>query len=676
MGTISTPLGDFDESQFTFPPGATPEQKIGFVAELHKAGKLKPPVGPVEDVARGTAAGIGTGVVAGTVGMPGDVQKLLMAVSGKKDFGRFPIAPSSEEIVKDTWAGYKPHSETGKAVKDTTAGVGAMLPGGAGTAMLRMILGAFSGAGGHFGEKAAGPGGGLAGSLIPGLAPLYTMFRTPNIVKATKDLVKDVPSGGLEAAAKKAKDAGDTLGTKTLLTQGLDRPGGMSALTQEIMADPRTGKEVRRILEGQFGAGQEKIDSIVRALSRREGDQESANSLVTAINSALDRPLDIAAKKAAPHYAAAKGEAIDPVDVENLADVVQRAAREKGLGPTSTSGRAMKREANKLEGASTPGTLIDPKTGKPFAKPVPVMELDTIKRENEKAARAGLKPEATGADAGRSQGHQATAEVIRDATNTASPNLRRARELYSDAHASKEQLELSALNKVVDPKVRASGTAEWKDMMPFLDSQGRNISRDIEFTAAHLNRYDKEAFPSLVKSWMQGKLAQSGGMVGGRADVRVLGEFPEAVAGAPGSVQRQNFNALIRGVARAQGQDPYEAVTGANKIMDALHVIAREQQGAGKIATSEVSREAGSNIISTAARAANPLTPMWAPAAALERKLRHRTYEKVVEALTSPDGARILREVAAWEPGDERFKALFQSMYRGMALGGAQAASQ
>lgn len=662
------------------PDGSTKEEAFGILQQqLGAKIKAQPSVmdnydaDPRVDAAKGAGSGLVEGLIGGTVGLPGDLSNL--AGKGIDSALRF-FSPDTADafqkfgansgisnaldktttpaLVKDLGADYQPGTELGKFIKAGVGGAASMASGGVEGLPARLAGGAAIGGASQQADRFGGP---VAGAGVDAATmALMTAIRghTPRNVRTAQDLINDVPAGGLDIARQKADVAAATLGTPTLLTQGMGNQGGMSALTQEIMKDPSAGAVLRRVLERQAPVGQDKINDLIDSLSKRPNDQSTANSVLDAGAAAVKEPELARTAAVAPDYAAAKSDMLPANDVLKLSSDIRQINDTHNLRG-SPAGDAVDKYAKRVDKLSADGT-----------NPVPVLTLDNLAKAAQKSASPGEM--ATGAEKARAIGHAKVAEVITNATTGQSSNLAAAKAKYAaDSVANVDPMQQSSMTSMFPVADRVSGKGNFDNMTSIFDAKGSDRSKDIEFVAQNLLQHDPEAFPSIAKKWMEGAQGKANQLVEGRPNPDAMNSFVTQIAGEQGSNQRENFRATMRGVAQSQGANPQTVQQGAENLMDALEVASRERQGLGKIDTGEVSREAGANLASTIMKSSF-FQPARQPGYAIERVLQRKTYAAIADALTSPDGVAKLQEIAAFKPGDTRTKAIVQGLMQGNGL--------
>ena len=652
------------------------------------------------DVAKGAASGVATGL-ASTLGFGGDVSKMMGSpqntlfpadtlggkieaaagrltdplLGGELALGNPPM--NTQDITKSMGVDYHPGTIPGKYAKEGLSGATAFLTsGGAGKAadlFKQALMGLGLGGVSETANQLSDPLGGAGANAAITAALAGIAAKKPRVVAATQDLINDVGETGLRQAAMKSAKASRVLDAPVVLTQGLDTPTGMTALTQDLMQFPGPGADARRAIEAQGPIGRSRVDDLIASLTGTPTDQTAANRVVAAGTTAVNAPHEAVTAMTKPFYEAAKSDVVPPEDVAKIVNALDKERRDLNLPLTSSSGGAMSTAAGKVEGTAegyptASGQQILGPDGKPLVRPTPVLNLDTLKREADKLALAADKPNATGADINQKLGQQGTAGVINEVTRNASDALATGQDLHK---AGMEQLvqpvQQSALTTMFPQAMRDSGKGNWDVMLPVLEGKGSDITGDINKISSNLNSTDPNAFPTLVKKWLESKREAADQLVQGRENPNYFSSFVDSTAGSSGSNQRANFNEMIKGVARAQGQDPELAAKGASDLMDALQVVSRERAGLSRVNTEELQRSAGANPVTAATRMVSILRPFWSLGNAVERHVFGRTYEQVTQALTTPEGVDTLVNIAKYGSPD-RIMGIAQALTRGNAL--------
>lgn len=294
---------------------------------------------------------------------------------------------------------------------------------------------------------------------------------------------------------------------------------------------------------------------------------------------------------------------------------------------------------------------------------VSAMTLDNMARELDGLAEA-TRNAANPASSKKSSMavYSAAATKLREAAMESSENLSRGKARY-------EALTESMVKPVKDSALtdmfrKGHETGDWSEFKRVLDPKTRGPA-DIEAAATYLRQHDPQAWPIVVKQWLEEALQKTKQIKGGWTSPDVLNDFPATVAGQAGSKQRVMFETALEHAYLSQWMSPGDAARAAesaSKLMDSLLVSARSRQGLGQIDTGQFAQAAGENIVSAAGKTANVITPFWKMSNALEQAVQARTYKRLADAMLSPEGAEILKGVANWSRPKESARYLMQTL--------------
>lgn len=657
---------------------------------------LKMGLGPRVDPSKGgdpagvvKAAGSGAvkGLIAGTLGFPGDASNMVgqagSAITGDPSYAQSaatgPVGSHGTQFFLDQLKArdlelHKPQGSAEHYADATAAGATSLVAGKAKTLPLRMLTGAMGGAGGEAGSELMtqnpeedSPVARIVSSMIAQFIPGMAAMRKPQAVKALKKDLKDLPESELRAASERAQTAQDTLGTDVTLPQGFMDPTALSGVQREV-ARSGSGDILRKILTKQTAVGQEHIDNIVAGLSKQPIDTRTENRVAAAGAKAIQRTEDVRSNLTKPSYEAAARETVPlelaPNEVQgtqaprngtsytgttsiDLAQVIDNLRqRREDLHITGTpAGDAMGKYMDRLQGMADR-----------YPNGVPVLNLDALAKQARDAAQAAGKEGATPSAVQKSLGHSAVSQVLNEATTAASQNLKQGKDLHARASETIVDPMLNGpMGEMFPPGMRQSGKGNWSSFSKVLEDPGMG-PRDITFVAENLRRADPAAFPAIVKQNWLAKAEAARAPVEGRAPQAGLGEWATSVAGAPGSVERDKFRETIKQVALSNGKDPAgaaDAVRGAEAVIDALHTVSRDRGGLGQINPEELRRASGANIVSSAMRTANVMAPFQTMGRAIERVVQQKTYTRIAEALSSPQGIDDLLRIARFSQPKE-----------------------
>lgn len=613
---------------------------------------------------------------------------------------------------------YDPTTPSGKYTKAISSGVaGGLLPIGRIPWLLRGVAGAAGGAGGeavsHYtGSGAAGAGTNmLLSSLIQSLG-----VRKPQIVKTLqKDLgslgadKKEVESA-LKAASDKAADIEAQTGVRPVLSQTIPEKSTLSGIAEEVQRSPE-GQGISRTLAEELLRGRELVGGQLDQLSKLPISQGTANQILRAGDKALKRPQEVARAAADRSYRAGKRDKMPTQDrgvfenrkTEKIRDIYDQEGNWKDFETQTGKGRvrtgteydATPNEGNRTDYRVHPNTvaslierlqkraddlsLTDTRSGKPFERAasdlrklarrnpdgVPYGQIDVIQREAATLAEQADTVGASGKSVFKKLANQSVSGIINDVLKEGSPALARGKDIYSTmAKGYLDQVNKSALPDMFTVGARQSGRGDYSVMGQIISDSARYSPGDIRFVATNLRKADSQAFPALVKQVWSEKWEAAMKNSEGRAPQQALNDWTNSVTGVSGSSLRKNYLETIRQVHIAQGSSPAAAdaaARGADAVASALETFSRDRGAVGQVNVQEMQRAAGGNLASSAAKSASTLLT-WPAAKAFERVLWKRTYAKIADALTSPEGAQKLVEISQFSQPERAAEAFIRSL--------------
>lgn len=228
-------------------------------------------------------AGITSGA-AGLVGAPSDLYNLalrgqealgLPKATWKAPGGREDVEQSTSRLMD--WAGgptqlYKPQSPMEKYIAAGGEGAVSMMSPNKGPLITGTIMGLAGEAAKNFApDVAEAP---LAAQLAVLLAAAYPGLKTPQIVKAFQPALKELGPEGLKRMAAKSKEAGETLGTPMILSQGADTTTSLSGVAGAVGRSPE-GAKIRMLREQQLPAGTRKAAEFASEISPHQVQAQS-----------------------------------------------------------------------------------------------------------------------------------------------------------------------------------------------------------------------------------------------------------------------------------------------------------------------------------------------------------------------------------------------------------------
>jgi hypothetical protein len=177
-----------------------------------------------------------------------------------------------------------------------------------------------------------------------------------------------------------------------------------------------------------------------------------------------------------------------------------------------------------------------------------------------------------------------------------------------------------------------------------LGTSGGTKAQSILRLQGQLHGQDPEAFPAMARAWMSQQAEKH--LVtgkGGMLDPEGAGKFANAIGGTPGSATRENFRALIAGVARSRGTDEASAVAGAERWLEALRSTQGGKQGMpnwrpdfGSAGENAAAAMAGYHLQAAPQSLLRSLGEIW----------HGKSSREIADVLMSPDGVKYLQTLA------------------------------
>jgi len=231
-----------------------------------------------------------------------------------------------------------------------------------------------------------------------------------------------------------------------------------------------------------------------------------------------------------------------------------------------------------------------------------------------------------------------------------SPSIAAGRQIY-------EQLS----KEVVDPllkspvgRVAGHGADAQKESIAsraMSELSGRNATPErISYLADQLGSVDKQAFPNLVRSYLEEQLNKSFKTQRGGALPAGGYSFRDALEGSPQA--KTNLRTMIQKTAEQQGQDPTAAYEGFGRFLDVLDATGRLGRIPGSSSAKETAKEAGKVIADVAvdAKTAGAKTILTS----IRNMARKKAYEKLANVFTSPYALREMADLSKLPPRDPK----------------------
>lgn len=647
------------------------------------------------DKVQGAARAASTGLlhsVAGTLGFPGDMANLatqgIEKLTGRKS--PFDYSSIGSEAIKEGASNFfgtdlaPVEGNFNKYLKSGVEGGASLInPFGRGKSIFAKeatpggqdivtkgatALGGLIGIGGEAGEQAKLGGtadvGRLTGSVIPMLLASYFAMKRPALVKTAQDWLKDLGTEGLDKAAAVKRQAEQTLGSPALLSQGIEREGNTGPLSGfvEFLKTVPEGAPVRNALAKSSAKAEEVLGKIRDSLTDLMPSMETADRVAGAGRKVFENTNKWINQSTEHLYEGASKEMVDPTKIAARIEA-ERVAQ--GYPVTSKAGSAMvsnARDLSALDNSTAPVTskILD-SSGKPFVTPgtpaaIPATEAAVFKKEAQTAARLAATKDADPVAVMQKRGQAATADAIQAEISPLGSEM----SLADRTHANLMQTLMDPLRKgamgEVFPKDLVASKV-WGNAGEVFSNPTKYSTADIKQIGESLYYTDKEAFPLLYKQHLMETMEKHLKEAQGRTPVEGFGKVVADIAGAPGTRARENFRETITQIAHSKGTDPSELITGAEKYMDAMRVVARDQG----VPRATDMYEAGSSAFTHLLKAASFTAPLRGVGWAIERVTKKRLFEEMAESLTSDNGVETLKKIANTNMTADRIQTLIRA---------------
>lgn len=668
--TVTSPDGK--EFVVTHPEGATPEQIIGYAKANMPAAESKPNTLGNNPVTR-----VGADVIyKNTAGLAGAVADIPFALGemAHKYVGK-PIGvpdlpnPKPSAMIRKVLPPPPPPQGFGEKLAAETIG-GAALGGGtgvigaAGKVAQAMkggaVAGAGAGAGGELAADAFGdhPVARIVGALVGGPAGMLTAkgvefiksllggssMRTPGVVHEAAKNIPDETFARAKADQASARD----IGVNVTGAQAMPQPTPLLGLQNKVATSPSTSSVANAMFNRQTSqstdAGRALLDKIAPA-----GDPtQAAFKAQTAAEGSVERARQLRTKVTKPEFAfteknMARQDAFDAN--QEMREIL------KEVGPNTPAGRFIESNVAVHIGE----TKLSPQGNLSFT------ETDLERLKNILAGAKTKLSSPTIADEGVDR-H--TAAQIRSLLAPFEKKI----DTYRVNSEAGKTLYKQISDDIVDPMKRSpTGAIAGKKgvvedtptatsrILKVLDDDSNIRAQSILRTSRDLSKSDPKAFPALVRATWERKLESALKGEEGHIDPQAPATFASSVWGSAGqTAKRENFRAMVAGVAEAHGlraPEVAEAVKGAEKVMQAIEMAGR---GRSAIGTAAGTPGAGGETMLTDVVRIKGATPFSATARHIQNIFEAKSNKEIMELLTSKDGLEKIRQFARTNPADWR----------------------
>jgi hypothetical protein len=619
-------------------------------------------VSAVGDVPKSVGSGFLKGLV-GIPGVPGSIEEILKNLAYSSSQKAYALPESEKAQVRDleilgspvgAMVDKPPVKPTQylPTYSDVISGAASMLPESLKPALTyepKTAPGRIAGIAGEFTGGALFPGS-LTKNVLKNVLP-YTA------VGATAGTIEEVAPGY-------GGPAGMALTVPVALVQA--RKGRATKILEDIksagpeaLALQTAGKEVGVPLSAAETLGSEQVKTLAEQAAKQPSAARILDPMIearaTQVPEAIERgllevstpikaPLEVsrqASKTAEKAVKEAKKVRSDAVDA------LYKRAKTQNIEPSSIQQIVAKAEELKANRSPAVQKEIDDYIKQLFDKDGnPITNLGALDDIYATTRDAQFIPVTTRADAGPAKASDAVTKINKElkAVTNVNDDLRAAREIFE---AESETL----ATKVGDTGVESIAKAGSNPTAVISAISGPKArAGTIKSVADQLNKQDKTVFPKVARYYFE----EASSKALKDKPVERAFRFVDSVRGT--KLKKQNFDAIISGVARAKGKNEERVVRAANKLMDVLK--ATEETKALRTpsgATEPVKAEGG--LLS---RGALGITET------ISNKIRNmgakRFYKQFAEAMVADDSIKALEKLARTNATRDQYAAFLNTL--------------
>jgi hypothetical protein len=189
--------------------------------------------------------------------------------------------------------------------------------------------------------------------------------------------------------------------------------------------------------------------------------------------------------------------------------------------------------------------------------------------------------------------------------------------------------------------------------------------QSISRLARELNKQDATVFPKIARQWIDNAADQAQKITvgAGEAPISMGAKFAQAVRGTPKA--RSNLNAILNGVAQAQGKTADETaalVTGFNRMLDVLERTATIPGVGSPTAQRAALREAARQRTAADILDVRKVSLLGAIPERMREAAMMSRYKNIAEAMTRPDSVDALINLAKVEVNSTRARNIVNSL--------------
>lgn len=617
------------------------------------------------------AKSLGSGVARGVVGLPGvfgDIETLgrMGLRAAGAGVSADPFMPTSREVISGV-AGvlpeamqpaltYQPQTAAGRMARTAGEfGGGAIIPvGGFAGATGRQLLkttakgaGAMTGIGAATGgvEEVAGPGPALLFSIPATLGyGALSSIRGPmsQIVKETMPSRMDVEG------ARQLQRTSQEMGVPLLGPEAMTSPR-LRQLAGDVAATPEGGAIIQEAVRQRAQA----VPGLLGQSAEAVGPQATTPlGLSRQASEAAEKSL-LAAEKTrttavTPLYNAAKSQSVPGDSIKAILEAANEAKKTVARGgPTE---RAIDTFISRISSPSRQKGKRNPVTN--------VGRLDSAFKE----FRDKLNLPAGSQDAMLKEAKGVVGNLNNQLDNVLKdvPELAAARGAY-------QQITDNVVNVLGDSGLKALSAAKTtpQKVVDIIASPEMASPQSIARLSSALNKQDATVFPKIARQWLDNAADQAQKITvgAGEAPISMGAKFAQTVRGTPAA--RSNLNAILNGVAQAQGKTADETaalVTGFNRMLDVLERTATIPGVGSPTAQRAALREAARQRTAADILDVRKISLLGAIPERMREAAMMSRYKNIAEAMTRPDSVDALINLAKVEVNSTRARNIVNSL--------------
>lgn len=617
------------------------------------------------------AASIGSGLARGVVGLPGafgDIEALgrMGLRAAGAGVSADPFMPTSREVISGAAQmlpeavspalTYQPQTAAGRIAR--TAGEfagGALLPaGGIAGATGRQLLGTTARGAGAMGGIGAATGA-VEEVAGPGVAALFSVPATlgygalSSIRGPMSQIVRETMPGQMDVAgARQLQQASQEMGVPLLGPEAMTGPR-LRQLAGDVAATPEGGAIIQEAVRQRAqavpglltGAAEEISPAAATSLATARQAAEAAEGALLSARKQRTRAVE-------PFYTAAAPESVPSDDVLAIVEAAKNAKKLVGRG-----GKTLRDIDDFINRISIPTK----KRGQRKAVTNVAQLNSTFREVRDNLRRPSTDEKSITAEAAGVIGplNRQLDEVLMQ-----NPDIAAGRAVYQEMTSNLiEVLEDTGLSAL-----RSAKTTPQK-VVDVIASPEMASPQSIARLAKELNKQDATVFPKIARQWIDNAADQAQKITvgAGEAPISMGAKFAQAVRGTPKA--RSNLNAILNGVAQAQGKTADETaalVNGFNKMLDVLERTATIPGVGSPTAQRAALREAARQRTAADVLDVRRISLLGAIPERMRDAAMMSRYKNIAQAMTQPDSVDALINLAKVDVNSTRARNIVNSL--------------